>query len=139
MRARRPLEESPRCRPASPLRRRGGAEFGPSRLAHEVVPLPLGSPYSVLPSAESRTEVGNQPVGMNPSGLLAPASLTFTTATSFVAEFATKSIDSSAVSASELGIEPAGAPGSMAVPIVSIGLFASRSTTVTVFRLALAI
>ncbi len=82
--------------------------------------------------------MGYQPVGMNPSGVLAPGSLTLITARLLVFALATSSIDSSGVSASELGVEPAGALGSMAVLIVSTALPADVSMTVTVLRLALA-
>ncbi len=91
-----------------------------------------------MPSRATRTEVGYQPTGMKPSGALAPGSLTLTTARLLVLALATNSIDSSGESASELGVLPEGALGSMAVPIVSIGLPASVSITVTVLRLALA-
>ena len=59
---------------------------------------------------------------MKPSGPLAPGSLTLTTARLLVLALATNSIDSSGESASELGVLPEGALGSIAVPIVSIGL-----------------
>ncbi len=75
---------------------------------------------------------------MKPSGPLAPGSLTWTTARLLVLALATNSIDSSGESASELGVLPEGALGSMAVPIVSTALPASASITVTVLRLALA-
>src|SRR4051812_12542383 len=90
--------------------------FGPSRLAFDEAPLPLAT-NSVLPSCESRTEVGYQPVGMNPRGVLSPTSETFTTARLFVFALATNSTDPSGESASELGVHPAGARGSMDVPI----------------------
>ena len=91
-----------------------------------------------MPSRETRTEVGYQPVGMNPSGVLAPGSFTLTTARWLVLALATRRIDSSGESASELGVHPAGAAGSMAVPIVSTALPAAVSITVTVLRFALA-
>src|SRR4051794_37480708 len=122
-----------RSRPSPPE----ASGLGPSRLARELVPLPLATRI-VLPSRENRTEVGYQPVGMNPSGVLAPGSFTFTAARWFVFALATRRIDSSGERASELGVDPAGAAGSMAVPIVSTGLPAAVSITVTVFRLALA-
>ena len=75
---------------------------------------------------------------MKPSDLLSPSSLTLMTATSLVLALATKRIDSSGVNASELGVDPGGAFGSIAVPIVSTDLPASVSMTETVFRLALA-
>src|ERR1700733_4714212 len=112
--------------PPSPRAERG---LGPLGLAFELAPLPLAT-YRVLPSRESRTKVGNQPVGMKPSGVLAPAVLTLTTARSLVAALATKRTASSAVNASELGIDPAGALGSIAVPIVSSALPDSGSMTV---------
>ena len=59
---------------------------------------------------------------MKPSGVLSPGSLTLTTARLLVLALATNSIDSSGVSASELGVLPGGGRGSMAVPIVSTGL-----------------
>ena len=111
--------------------------LGPSRLARELCPLPLATKI-VLPSRETRTEVGYQPVGMKPSGVLAPGSLTFTTARLLVLALATKRIDSSAESASELGVQPGGRVGSMAVPIVSMALPAAVSITLTELRLALA-
>ena len=66
--------------------------------------------------------MGYQPVGMNPSGVLAPGSLTLITARLLVLALATSRTDSSGVSARELGVEPAGALGSMAVLIVSTAL-----------------
>ena len=75
---------------------------------------------------------------MNPSGVLAPGSFTLTTARLFVLALATKRIDSSGESASALGVLPAGALGSMAVPIVSTALPAAVSITLTELRLALA-
>src|SRR5512135_2717316 len=110
---------------------------GPSRLAFEVVPLPLAT-QSALPSRATRTEVGYQPVGMNPSGVLPPNSLTFTTATLFVSALAMNSIDPSGERLKELGVLPAGAFGAIAVPIVSTDLPASASKTETELRLALA-
>ncbi len=82
--------------------------------------------------------MGYQPVGIKPSGVLAPGSLTLTTARLLVLALATKSIDSSGVSASALGVLPAGARGSIAVPMVSTGRADSVSKTETVLRLALA-
>src|SRR5947207_113266 len=99
---------------------------GPSRLARELDPLPLVTKI-VLPSRATRTPVGYQPTGMRPSGALAPGSLTLNTARLLVLALATNSIDSSGESASELGVLPKGALGSMAVPIVSMGLPASAS------------
>jgi hypothetical protein len=55
-----------------------------------------------------------------------------------VLALATRRTDSSGVSASELGVDPPGARGSIAVPIVSTALSAFVSMTVTVLRLALA-
>src|SRR5262249_24012746 len=75
---------------------------------------------------------------MKPSGPLAPGSLTWTTARLLVLALATNSIDPSGERVRELGVLPEGALGSMAVPIVSIGLPAAVSMTVTVLRLALA-
>ena len=75
---------------------------------------------------------------MKPKGALPPGSLTLTTARSLVLALATKSIDSSGERASELGVLPGGALGSIAVPIVSMDLPASVSITLTVLRLALA-
>ena len=56
----------------------------------------------------------------------------------FVFALATTRTDSSGLRASELGVHPAGAAGSMAVPIVSTALPARVSITLTEFRLALA-
>src|SRR5262249_25284159 len=111
--------------------------FGPSRLALEVVPFPLAT-YRVRPSRATRTEVGYQPVGMNPGGALARGSLTFTTGRLLLLALATNSTEPSGESASELGVLPDGARGSMAVPIVSTAWPAAVSKTVTVLRLALA-
>ena len=77
-------------------------------------------------------------MGTKPSGVLAPGSLTLTTARLLVLALATSKIDSSAESARALGVLPAGAPGSMAVPIVSMALAATVSMTLTELRLALA-
>ena len=91
-----------------------------------------------MPSRATRTEVGYHPVGMNPSGVLPPRSLTFTTARLFVLALATNSTDSSGDSARELGVQPEGAPGAIAVPITSTALPVAVSMTETVLRLALA-
>ncbi len=91
-----------------------------------------------MPSRATRTDVGYQPTGMKPSGVLTPGSLTLTTATSLVLALATKSTDSSGERLSELGVLPEGALGSIAVPMTSTPLPASVSKTETVFRLALA-
>ena len=115
----------------------GAAGLGPSRLALELLPLPLATKM-VLPSREILTDVGYHPVGMNPRGVLAPISLTFTTARLLVLALATSRTVSSAESASELGVQPAGAMGSMAVPMVSTAFPAAVSITLTELRLALA-
>src|SRR5208337_2382069 len=115
----------------------GSRALGPSRLAREPWPLPLATQIA-LPLRANRTEVGYQPVGMKPSGVLAPGSLTLTTARLLVLALATSRIDSSAESASALGVQPAGAPESMAVPIVSMAFAATVSMTLTELRLALA-
>src|SRR5205823_11959454 len=112
-----------RVRPSVPLGTRG---FGPSRLARELIPLPLAM-NSVLPSRSTRTAVGYQPAGMKPSGVLAPSSLTLMTATSLVLALATNSADSSGERQSELGVQPSGALGSMALPITSTALPATVS------------
>ena len=75
---------------------------------------------------------------MNPRGVLAPISFTLTTARLLVFALATNKTVSSEVSASELGVLPAGAFGSIAVPITSTALPASVSKTETEFLLALA-
>jgi hypothetical protein len=48
-----------------------------------------------------------------------PGIWTFTAATSFVLALATNRTDSSGVRASEFGVQPEGASGAIAVPIVS--------------------
>src|SRR4051812_40763683 len=117
------VERVPRNRPPMYWRMRFSAPpvkpgRGPSRLAPEEPPLPLAT-HSVLPSRLTRTLVGYQPVGRNPSVLLAPIFATLKTATSLVLAFVTNRMDSSGVSASELGVLPGGHRGSMAVLIVS--------------------
>src|SRR2546430_1532256 len=107
---------------------------GPAPVGLRGSPLPLAPPHRLAPP-RARTDVGYQPVGMNPSGELPPTSSTLTTATSLVLALATNRTFSSGESASELGVLPDGALGSIAVPIVSTALPASVSKTVTVFRL----
>ena len=100
--------------------------------------LAIGDVDRLAVAGEPRPRSGYQPVGMKPSGALPPGSLTLTTARLLVLALATNSIDSSGESASDTGVLPGGALGSMAVPIVSTALPASVSMTVTVLRLALA-
>src|SRR6476620_10048255 len=76
---------------------------GPSRLAFEVVPLPL-TIQRVLPSRATRTEVGYQPAGMKPSGVPWAGSSTLKAATSLVLALATNRIDSSGERARALGV-----------------------------------
>ena len=83
---------------------------GPSGLALEVSPLPLAT-SRCLPSGVTRTDVGYQPTGMNPSDRLLPGVPTSKTATTLLSALATKSICSSGESARLLGVEPGGACG----------------------------
>src|SRR5262245_37347371 len=96
------------CRTDPSPRRASGV--GPSLFAKEVDPFPLVT-QSVLPSRLTRTLVGYQPVGMNPSGVECAGSLTFTIARSLVLALATKRMDPSGESASEFGVQPDGAFG----------------------------
>src|SRR5258708_1556039 len=89
-----------RVRPSVPP---GTSGLGPSRLARELVPLPLAT-NSVLPARSIRTAVGYQPAGMNPRGVLPPRSFTLMTAMSLVLALATNSADSSGDRQSELGV-----------------------------------
>src|SRR5437764_7707212 len=97
---------------------------GPFGLALEMVPLPLAT-SRCLPSGVTRTEVGYQPTGIKPSERLLPGALTSKTATILLSAFATKRVRSSGESARLLGVEPGGACGYSAGPLVSLGVPAS--------------
>ncbi len=84
--------------------------WGPSGLALEMAPLPLAT-SRCLPSGVTRTDVGYQPTGMNPSERLLPGVLTSNTATRLLSALATNSVRSSGESARLLGVEPGGACG----------------------------
>ncbi len=73
-------------------------------------PLPLAT-SRCLPSGVTRTEVGYQPTGMNPSERLLPGVLMSKTATALLSAFATNNIFWSGASARLLGVEPGGAWG----------------------------
>src|ERR1039457_4792454 len=83
---------------------------GPSGLAFEVSPLPLAT-SRCLPSGVTRTDVGYQPTGMNPSERLLLGFSTSKTATVLLSAFATKSVFSSGDSARLFGVDPGGACG----------------------------
>src|SRR5215813_12347524 len=102
-----------------------------------MTPLPLATSKR-LPSGVTRTEVGYQPVGMKPSERLLPGRLISNTATIFTFALATNRNRSSGDNARLLGVEPGGEFGKSAAQIVSIFLPVAASSSVTVFRLALA-
>src|ERR1035441_374097 len=83
---------------------------GPRGLALGVRPLPLAT-SRCLPSGVTRTDVGYQPTGMNPSERLLPGFSTSKTATVLLSAFATKSVFSSGDSARLFGVDPGGAFG----------------------------
>src|ERR1019366_5515248 len=90
------------------------------------------------PSGVTRTEVGYQPTGINPSAWLLPTALTSKTATLLLQALATKSLVSSGDNARLFGVEPGSEVGANDASSVSTVLPEAVSKTVTVFRLALA-
>src|SRR5262245_53019418 len=102
-----------------------------------MIPLPLVT-SSRRPSGVTRTDVGYQPTGMNPSERLAPGELTSKTATLLLSAFATNNVRSSGESARLFGVEPGGRPGRSDAVSVSRTLPLSVSITDTLFRAALA-
>src|ERR1039457_4297518 len=84
--------------------------WGPWGLALEERPLPLAT-SRCRPSGVTRTDVGYQPTGMNPSERLFPGFATSKTATMLLLAFATKSIFPSGDSARLFGVDPGGAWG----------------------------
>src|ERR1051325_5044977 len=110
---------------------------GPLRLLFEINPLPFAT-NSFFPSGVTRTLVGYQPTGMNPSDVLLPGLLTSNTATALMFAFATKRCFSSGESAREFGVLPVGESGSNAATSVSTVLPVSVSSTETELRLAFA-
>jgi hypothetical protein len=83
---------------------------GPSGLALGVIPLPLAT-SRCFPSGVTRTDVGYQPTGMNPSERLLPGFSTSKTATVLLSAFATNSVFSSGESARLFGVDPGRAFG----------------------------
>src|SRR5260370_16304277 len=96
----------------------GRSGLGPLGLARGVAPRPLAM-YSRLSAGLKRTDVGYMPVGMKPSGLALPGTLTFKTATLLAPALATKRTSPSGVRARLLGGLPEGAGGERAQLIVS--------------------
>ncbi len=105
---------------------------GPFGFANDVRPLPFAT-SNCRPSGVTRTEVGYQPTGMNPSEWLRPIEVTSKTATSLLHALATNSFVSSGDSARLLGVLPGGASGESAARSVSTVLPNAVSITVTVF------
>src|SRR5262245_48788225 len=83
---------------------------GPKGLAFEVNPFPFATNI-FLPSGITRTEVGYQPTGINPSERDLPGVLTSNTATILLSAFATKRVFSLGDNARLFGVEPGGALG----------------------------
>src|SRR3954466_957567 len=83
---------------------------GPLGLGFGATPLPFRT-RSFLPSVLTRTEVGYQPVGMNPRERLLPGTLMSNTARALTFALATKRSDSSRESVRLFGVEPGGASG----------------------------
>src|SRR3954462_1528493 len=110
--------------------------WGPLGFALEVSPLPLAT-SNCRPSGVTRTEVGYQPTGINPSERLLPITLTSKTATLLLQALATNNRVSSGDNATLFGVEPGGALGESEAYNVSTALPVSVSNTVTVFRFAL--
>src|SRR5207249_1074254 len=110
--ARSIISNVPRNRPPMYSRTLAGGSWpgcGPYRLALGMIPFPLATNRR-LPSGVTRTEVGYQPTGMNPSERLLPATLTSNTAMLLLSAFATKRVFSSGDSARLFGVEPGGRP-----------------------------
>src|SRR5215212_10111903 len=110
---------------------------GPLRLLLEINPLPFAT-NNFLPSGVTRTLVGYQPTGMNPSDVLLPGLLTSNTATVLMFAFATKRCFSSGERAREFGVLPGGEFGSNSATSVSTELPVSVFSTDTELRFALA-
>src|SRR6266545_6229254 len=102
-----------------------------------MIPFPLAT-SRCLPSGVTRTEVGYQPTGMKPSERLLPGALTSNTAMLLLSALATNSVFSSGDKARLFGVEPGGRPGYSEAESVSSVLPLSVSSTVTLFRAALA-
>src|SRR3954463_3186391 len=111
--------------------------WGPLRLDFEIRPFPLAT-SKCLPFGVTRTQVGYQPTGINPSERLRPGSETSNTETALMLAFATNSVRSSGDSARLFGVDPGGDRGSNSAISVSTTLPLSVSRTVTVLRLAFA-
>src|SRR5437899_8622081 len=100
----------PRKRPPIYSRTLAGGSLagcGPWRLALGMSPLPLATSRR-LPSGVTRTEVGYQPTGMNPSERLLPTVETSKTATVLMFALATNRIFSSGERARLFGVFPGG-------------------------------
>src|SRR5580692_5219040 len=123
---------SPPCRSTVSLYPVG---LGPWGLGSEENPLALAT-YSF--ESMTRTTLGYQPVGTNPSDLLEPGALTSNTARQLLSALATYNVLSSAARATELLVVPLSWVGNTAVFSVSSTVDRFRSTTETVLSFALA-
>ena len=83
---------------------------GPFRFGFEIRPLPLAT-SNCLPSGVTRTDVGYQPTGINPSGRLFPEFETSKTARLLLQALAIKSSAPSGDKARLFGVEPGGDAG----------------------------
>src|SRR4051812_7030988 len=106
---------------------------GPRGLAAEVPPLPFAT-SSVLPSVETRTEVGNQPTGINPSEIAWPGFETSKAAMLLLFALATNKSAPSGESATLLGIEPGGELGNNEALSCSVARPVAVSSTLTLLR-----
>src|SRR5438552_19097034 len=101
----------PKNRPAMYSRTgAGGSSFpgcGPSRFGLDETPFPLVT-KRCFPSGVTRTEVGYQPTGMNPSERLLPGLETSKTARLLLHALATNNKEPSGESAKLLGVDPGG-------------------------------
>src|SRR6476469_6665525 len=102
-----PLNKAPMY---SLMPRPGWVGFGPYRFGLLMSPLPLAT-YSRPSTGLCRTEVGYQPVGMNPRGTAFPLSATLNTLRLLASALATSRIWASGISVRLLGVLPLGAVG----------------------------
>src|ERR1700754_5065752 len=111
------------------------AGLGPCGLGSDEKPLALAT-YSLL--SITRTTLGNQPVGTNPSDWLEPGLVTSNTARQLLSALAIYKVLSSLLRATELLVVPLSGVGDTAVFRVSSTLALRTSITDTVLSLALA-
>src|SRR5579859_5891496 len=119
----------------------GGPPFrpgtGPVGFGLDVSPFPLAT-SRCLPSGVTRTEVGYQPTGMNPSERALRTMETSKTAMLLLQALATNRSVSSGESARLLGVEPGRSEGESDAQRVCLVLPSTVSMTLTELRLALA-